>query len=92
MGFSRYRRSRPESADPVAPDPNDPYAAYLSWVAEGRPALAAAGVGSGVAVPLPEASTVRLADHVQVQQVGAAVSQPRPSAWQRVTGAFRRDH
>lgn len=91
MGFSRYRRSRPQSAEPTPLDPNDPYAAYLTWVAEGRPALAVAGVGSGVAVPLPEASTVRLTDHVQVQQVGATGAGARPSAWQRLTGALRRD-
>jgi len=91
MGFSRYRRSRPQGAEPARLDPNDPYAAYLAWVAEGRPTLAAAGVGGGTAGPLPEASTVRLTDHVQVQQVGATGVGTRPSAWQRLTGALRRD-
>ncbi len=91
MGFSRYRRSQPQSAEPSPPDRNDPYAAYLAWVAEGRPSLAAAGIGGAAAVPLPEASTVRLVDHVQVQQVTAAGTGARASAWQRFTGAIRRD-
>lgn len=92
MGFSRYRRSHPQSAESASLDLNDPYAAYLAWVSEGRPALAAAGVGSGVAVPLPEASTVRLTDHVQMQQLSTTGTGARPSAWQRLTSAFRREN
>ena len=89
---SRYRRAvaapAPEGAS--SSDPSDPYAAYLAWVASGRPSLT-----GGSAAERPEAGTLLLTEHVQVQQLAEAEAPPalpatKPSPWQRLTGALRR--
>ncbi len=85
MGVGRYRRARTAEPGGSLLDSSDPYAAYLSWVSEGRPSLD----GGGSAFAMPEAGTVRLIDHVQVQEFSA--SKARPSRWRRLTEAFRRD-
>jgi hypothetical protein len=80
---SRYRRTiAPQSAS-SAGDSTDPYAAYLNWVAQGRPSM------SGGGAVKPEAATVLLSEHVQVQELAGGAS-PKPSAWQRMLAALRR--
>lgn len=97
---SRYRRTSVSPSPASATDSSDPYAAYLSWVADGRPTL-----GGGAAVR-PEEGTVLLSEHVQVQELraiplgpvktaAASTSHgeslvPRASVWRRFTDAFRR--
>jgi hypothetical protein len=83
-----YRRSVSSQPAVVAErDSADPYAAYLSWVERGKPTLS----GGGAAVALPEAGTVLLAEHVQVQELASAVvGAPTSSPWQRLVGMFRR--
>ncbi|WP_382309535.1 hypothetical protein [Herbiconiux sp. UC225_62] len=68
-------------------DSADPYAAYLSWVERGKPSLN----GGGAASARPEAGTVLLTEHVQVQELsGLLPVQQKTSPWQRLVGAFRR--
>ena len=68
----------------------DPYADYLKWVSQGRPSL------GGSAAARPEAGTVLISEHVQVQELGALpelqnLHEPaKPPLWQRITGALRR--
>ncbi len=102
---SRYRRSSAPVGVDAVPDSSDPYTAYLSWVAEGRPALGGATTIGGVtalAAARPEEGTVLLSEHVQVQELtqsGAAGQPPtarteslvpKESVWQRLTDRFRR--
>lgn len=91
MGRQNYRRASPVPVPVGLAEPDsDPYAAYLDWIARGRPAM------SGGGAVRPEASTVRLTEHVQVQELaggsefGGPIASPKPSAWQRLVGAFRR--
>ncbi|GLK16692.1 hypothetical protein [Herbiconiux flava] len=93
MGTKHYRRGDGAGATAVAPDPSDPYAAYLDWVAEGRPSLSG-GLSTGPtpmpAGPAAEAPAIRVTAHVQVQDLGGVAEQPlRPSLWRRLT-AFGR--
>jgi len=83
-----YRRSVSSQPAAVAEqDSSDPYAAYLSWVERGRPSLS----GGGAALALPEAGTVLLTEHVQVQELsGSLTAAPATSPWQRLAGLFRR--
>lgn len=53
--WGRRRAVRREAAAPARAD--DPYAAYLRWVQEGRPALEPADL-LGTAIALPAASAV----------------------------------
>ena len=91
MGRQNYRRASPVPVPVGLSEPDsDPYAAYLDWIARGRPSM-----GGGGAVR-PEASTVLLTEHVQVQELaggsefGGPIAASKPSAWQRLVGAFRR--
>ena len=86
---NRYRRTiSPQSAagspaDSV--DSTDPYAAYLSWVAQGRPSMTGGGAVR------PESGTVLLSEHVQVQELSSALPEPEKSSpWRRLVSAFRR--
>lgn len=84
-----YRRSAPSHPAAVAEqDSLDPYAAYLSWVERGKPSLQ----GGGAASALPEAGTVLLTEHVQVQELSGLVPtvEAKRSSWQRLVGVFRR--
>ncbi|SDY62424.1 hypothetical protein [Herbiconiux ginsengi] len=83
-----YRRSVSSQPAVVAEqDSSDPYAAYLSWVERGKPSLS----GGGAAAVRPEAGTVLLTEHVQVQELSGLLPAPeKPSPWQRLVGAFRR--
>jgi hypothetical protein len=68
-------------------DSSDPYAAYLSWVERGKPSLN----GGGASSARPEAGTVLMTEHVQVQELSGLVAAPKKnSPWQRLVGAFRR--
>ncbi|MFB2554269.1 hypothetical protein [Herbiconiux liangxiaofengii] len=94
MGTKHYRRGDGGAATAVAPDPSDPYAAYLEWVAEGRPALAG-GLGFGATAmpsgPAAEVPAMRVASHVQVQELeGTPEPLVRPSLWQRLVALTRR--
>jgi hypothetical protein len=80
---TRYRRTIAPQSAPAAGDSTDPYAAYLNWVAQGRPSM------SGAAAVKPEAATVLLSEHVQVQELAGGASS-KPSAWKRMLDAFRR--
>ncbi|MCS5723957.1 hypothetical protein N1028_19235 [Herbiconiux sp. CPCC 203407] len=93
MGRQNYRRASPAPVPVGLTEPgSDPYAAYLDWIARGRPSMA-----GGDAVR-PEASTVLLTEHVQMQvhelaggsEFGGPIAASKPSAWQRLVGAFRR--
>jgi hypothetical protein len=91
MGRQNYRRASPVPVPVGLSEPDsDPYAAYLDWIARGRPSM------SGGGAVRPEASTVLLTEHVQVQELaggsefGGPIAAPKPSAWQRLVGAFRR--
>jgi hypothetical protein len=91
MGRQNYRRASPAPVPVGLAEPDsDPYAAYLDWVARGRPSMTGGGAVR------PEASTVLLTEHVQVQELtggsefGGPIAAPKPSAWQRLVGAFRR--
>ena len=89
MGRDRYRRSTSQGAS-TAVDASDPYGAYLAWVAEGRPSLAPSLAGQW-SNALPEAGTILLTEHVQVQENAESTLPPlRQSPWQRLTGAVRR--
>jgi len=83
-----YRRSVSSQPAVVAEqDSSDPYAAYLSWVERGKPTL----TGGGSTSARPEAGTVLLTEHVQVQELSGVVPAPaKPSAWQRLVDTFRR--
>lgn len=83
-----YRRSVSSQPAAVAEqDSSDPYAAYLSWVERGKPSLS----GGGASSARPEASTVLMTDHVQVQELsGLPAIEKKSSPWQRLVGAFRR--
>jgi len=82
-----YRRSVSSQPAVVAEqDSSDPYAAYLSWVERGKPSLS----GGGASNARPEAGTVLLTEHVQVQELSGLVPAAKPSAWQRLVGTFRR--
>ncbi|MGA1836440.1 hypothetical protein VD659_05850 [Herbiconiux sp. 11R-BC] len=85
MAFNHYRRTAPREPAPVAAgDSSDPYAAYLSWVAQGRPSM------TGPAAR-PEPGTVFVMDHIQVQELaGTPVIEAPPSTWKRLTSALRR--
>jgi hypothetical protein len=91
MGRQNYRRASPAPV-PVglSEHDSDPYAAYLDWISKGRPTL------SGGGAVRPEPSTVRLADHVQVQELsgasefGGAITASKRNPWSRIMGAFRR--
>ena len=94
MGRQNYRRASPVPVPVGLSEPDsDPYAAYLDWVARGRPPMS--GGASGAAVR-PEPGTVLLTEHVQVQELaggsefGGPIAASKPSAWQRLVGAFRR--
>jgi hypothetical protein len=68
-------------------DSSDPYAAYLSWVERGKPSLN----GGGASSARPEAGTVLMTEHVQVQELSGLVpAEKKNSPWQRLVGAFRR--
>ncbi|WP_291046378.1 hypothetical protein [Herbiconiux sp.] len=91
MGRQNYRRASPVPVPVGLSEPDsDPYAAYLDWIARGRPSM------SGGGAVRPEASTVLLTEHVQVQELaggsefGGPIAASKPSAWQRLVGAFRR--
>lgn len=91
MGRQNYRRASPAVASSGLAAPHgDPYADYLKWVSQGRPSL------GGSAAARPEAGTVLITDHVQVQELGALpelqnLHEPtKPPLWQRITSAFRR--
>ncbi len=91
MGRQNYRRASPVPVPVELSEPDsDPYAAYLDWIARGRPSM------SGGGAVRPEASTVLLTEHVQVQELaggsefGGPIAASKPSAWQRIVGAFRR--
>ena len=91
MGRQNYRRASPVPVPVGLSEPDsDPYAAYLDWIARGRPSM------SGGGAVRPEASTVLLTEHVQVQELaggsefGGPIAASKPSAWQRIVGAFRR--
>ncbi|GAA2244720.1 hypothetical protein N1031_15760 [Herbiconiux moechotypicola] len=95
---TRYRRGLARSAAPAKLDEGDPYAQYLSWVADGRPTLASAAGDSGLIdgpialAARPEESTVLLGEHVQVQEraaSGGAESLLPRSRWQRLVDAIR---
>jgi len=83
-----YRRSVSFQPAVVAEqDSSDPYAAYLSWVERGKPTL----TGGGASAARPEAGTVLLTEHVQVQELASpAPAAVKPSTWQRLVGTFRR--
>jgi hypothetical protein len=91
MGRQNYRRASPVPVPVGLSEPDsDPYAAYLDWIARGRPSMTGGGAVR------PEASTVLLTEHVQVQELadgsefGGPIAASKPSAWQRLVGAFRR--
>lgn len=103
MGRQYYRRagsavavSSPAGAATLPAPDGDPYADYLAWIADGRPAL------GGSALARPEAGTVSLADHVQVRDPGSlpeladlsgsgsGSSATRGTLWHRLTAPFRR--
>jgi hypothetical protein len=94
MGTKHYRRGDGGGATAFAPDPSDPYAAYLEWVADGRPDLQG-GLGFGP-TPMPagaaaEPPAVMVSAHVQVQDLaGEPEVVVRPSLWQRITAFTRR--
>ncbi|MDO9398992.1 MAG: hypothetical protein Q7T71_20795 [Herbiconiux sp.] len=107
-----YRRAASAPSDASNPGPSnpgpsnpgasnslgeaDPYAAYLGWLAAGRPSM------SGGGAVRPEAGTVLLADHVQVQLQTldpglsalpadrAATGSAPLGLWSRLTAALRR--
>lgn len=82
-----YRRSVSSQPAVVAEkDSSDPYAAYLSWVERGKPSLN----GGGASVARPEAGTVLLTEHVQVQELSALLAPKKQSPWQRLVDTFRR--
>ena len=95
MAFRQYRRSSPQSASVQTADPSDPYTAYLSWIASGRPSLASDAPfrsESGALIVEPVlVDAIRVEQHVQVQELGGeADPASRPSAWRRITDVFRR--
>ncbi|MCS5717823.1 hypothetical protein N1027_06705 [Herbiconiux sp. CPCC 205763] len=83
-----YRRSVSSQPAVVAEqDSSDPYAAYLSWVERGKPSLS----GGGASNIRPEAGTVLMSEHVQVQELsGLPGAQSKSSPWQRLVEIFRR--
>lgn len=103
MGLKNYRRS---AAHPLAAstrsDPSDPYAAYLAWIADGRPSMNGEapartdsgampmGAGSSAASGAP-AATILVTDHVQVRELGGAPDPAvKPSLWRRLNAALGR--
>ena len=95
MGRQNYRRASPVPVPVGLSEPDsDPYAAYLDWVARGRPPMS--GGASGAAVR-PEPGTVLLTEHVQVQELagasefGGPIARPRRNPWHRIVETFRRN-
>ena len=91
MARQNYRRAAPAVVPAGVRAPHgDPYADYLAWIDQGRPPL------GGSAAAKPEAGTVLLSEHVQVQELGALpelqnlLEPAKPSLWGRITKAFRR--
>jgi hypothetical protein len=82
-----YRRSVSSQPAAVADqDSSDPYAAYLSWVERGKPSLN----GGGASGARPEAGTVMMTEHVQVQGLSGLAAPKKQSAWHRLVDSFRR--
>ncbi|MGD8166347.1 hypothetical protein ACEXOS_003905 [Herbiconiux sp. P16] len=83
-----YRRSVSSQPAVVAEqDSSDPYAAYLSWVERGKPSLN----GGGDSSARPEAGTVLMTEHVQVQELsGPLAAEKKSSPWRRLADVFRR--
>ena len=91
MGRQNYRRASPVPVPVGLSEPDsDPYAAYLDWIARGRPSMTGGGAVR------PEASTVLLTEHVQVQELsgasefGGPIARTRRNPWQRLVETFRR--